>query len=244
MYSVRGVAASVLTAAVVASLCAPSTARADNFQRDDDTFLLFAGIDLWRHGHFSHGGLLWSPDGLDREGFTFKTLIGSGLYRYRTDALGDVIGHQAIGFVMPGWRFIRDNTFVTVFAGLDVQDHRLTKYDPGNRLRGTHVGLRGAIEFWHEPDARTMLAFDASVSSIGISYAARAAFGWRLFDAFYVGPEVGGFAAGESYRQFRTGLHLTGLRWNFIEWSFAGGWATDSDDRAGPYARFGMTARR
>jgi hypothetical protein len=33
-------------------------------------FFLFAGTDLWRDGAFVHGGLLWSPAGLDADGFT------------------------------------------------------------------------------------------------------------------------------------------------------------------------------
>jgi hypothetical protein len=37
---------------------------------DGAQFLLFSGADLWRDGRFMHGGLQWSPGGLDHEGFT------------------------------------------------------------------------------------------------------------------------------------------------------------------------------
>jgi hypothetical protein len=33
-------------------------------------FLIFGGADLWRYGDFLYGGGLWSPDGLDHDGFT------------------------------------------------------------------------------------------------------------------------------------------------------------------------------
>jgi hypothetical protein len=89
-----------------------------------------------------------------------------------------------------------------------------------------------------------MIAAHGSVSSIGPSYDARAALGWRINDAFYLGPEIGGFAGGDTYKQFRAGLHMTGLRYSWVEWSAAAGWAIDSDDRDGFYARIGMTARR
>jgi hypothetical protein len=245
MFSVSGVVAGLVAAVAMSCLC-DVRARAEGFARSDDTFLLFSGTDLWRHGSFSHGGLLWSPGGVDREGFTFKTVIGGGTYRYRSGALrnAEVTGRQITGFALPGWRFVKGKTFVTVFAGLDMQQHRTTPYDPGSNLNGSHAGIRGAVEFWHEPDANTMLAADASVSSVGPSYAARAAFGWRVADAFYLGPEVGGFAGGDTYKQFRAGLHMTGLRWNFVEWSAAAGWATDSDDRDGFYARVGLLMRR
>lgn len=244
MFSVRGVVAG-LAAATLVVLCSPGV-RADGFARSDDAFLFFTGTDLWRHGSFSYGGMLWSPDGLDRGGFTFKALIGAGSYQYRSGALGDVevTGTQLSGFVLSGWRFVRDKTFVTVFAGLDLQRHHTTPHDPGSDLNGTHAGIRGALEFWHEPTAATMIAADATLSSIGPSYAARAAFGWRIADAFYLGPEVGGFASRNTYHQFRAGLHVTGFRYAWVEWSAAAGWATDSDDRDGFYARLGLHVRR
>lgn len=244
MFSVRGVVAGLAAAMLV--VLGHDIARADGFARSDDTLLYFAGTDAWRHGGFSYGGLLWAPEGLDREGFTFKMLIGSGTYRYISGALGDatVNGNQVTGFALIGRRFVSGKTFVTMLGGLDVQHHTTSPYDPGSDLNGTHAGLRGAIEFWHEPDATTMIAGDASVSSIGPSYVARLAFGWRIADAFYLGPEAAGFASRDTYRQLRAGLHITGLRYSWIEWSAAAGWAMDSDDRNGFYARIGMHVRR
>lgn len=223
-----------------------SAALSDMFRRDDDTLLFFAGTDLWWPGSFSYGGALWSPAGLDREGFTFKLLAGAGSYQYLSGALGDidVTGQHLTGFAMPGYRFVRDKLFVTVFAGVDMQYHQLFPDDPTNKLRGTHVGIRGAIELWYEPTANTMWAADASVTSIGPGYSARVAYGWRLRDAFYLGPEVAGFSDGDSYRQYRAGLHVTGLRYGTMEWSFAGGWLTDTSDRDGFYARLGLITRR
>ncbi len=245
MVSVRGVVARLAAAATLVVLCHAGS-RADGFARSDDAFLYFSGTDLWSHGSFSYGGMLWSPDGLDRGGFTLKALIGGGAYQYTSGALGGttVTGQQFSGFVLPGWRFVRDKTFVTIFAGLDLQHHSTIPYDPGSDLNGSHAGIRGAIELWHEPTATTMIAADATVSSIGPSYAARAAYGWRIADAFYLGPEIGGFASRDTYQQFRAGLHITGFRFAWVEWSAAAGWATDSDDRHGFYARLGLHVRR
>jgi hypothetical protein len=245
MYGVRGVTARLAAVAVVGSLCGVD-ARGDGFARSDDTLLYFGGGDVWRHGYFSYGGMVWSPAGLDFSGFALKALIGAGSYQYKSGALDDalVTGTQVTGFLLPGWRFVRDKTFVTVFAGLDLQRHRTSPYDPGSDLNGSHAGIRGTIEIWHEPTPATMAAADATVSSIGPSYAARAAFGWRMADTFYVGPEVGGFASGDDYKQVRAGLHVTGLRYAFVEWTAAAGWAMDSDDRDGFYARIGLHFRR
>lgn len=245
MFSVRSVVAGLAAAATLGVL-GNDDARADGFARSDDSLLYFAGTELWRHGSFSYGGMLWAPDGLDREGFTFKMLIGGGTYRYLSGALGDatIVGSQVTGFALAGRRFVSGKTFVTVLGGLDLQHHRTSPNDPGSDLNGTRAGIRSAIEFWHETDATTMIAGDASVSSIGPSYAARAAFGWRVADIFYLGPEVAGFASRDTYQQLRAGLHVTGLRFSWIEWSAAAGWAMDSDDRNGFYARIGMHVRR
>jgi hypothetical protein len=245
MSGVRGLAAQLGAVAAVAFLCGVD-ARADGFARSDDTFLFFSGTDLWRHGSFSYGGTLWSPAGLDNGGFTFKTLIGSGAYQYRSGALDDaqVNSVQFTGFFLPGWRFVHGKTFVTVFGGVDLQHHSQAPYDPGSDLNGSHVGFRGAIEFWHEPTPTTMIAADATVSTIGPSYAARAAFGWRIADLLYLGPEIGGFASRDTYHQFRAGLHVTGFRFAWVEWAAAAGWAMDSDDRNGFYARLGLHVRR
>lgn len=227
--------------------CVPA-ARADVAieARENPTFLFFSGVDLWRHGSFTFGGMLWSPNGVDRPGFTFKALIGGGSYRYFSDALGDieVTGDQIVGFAMPGWRFRSGSTFLTLFAGLDVQHHRTRPDDPSNKLRGTHAGIRAAAEFWMEPLPGTMLAADASVSSVGPSYSARGAFGWKLLDRFYIGPEAQAFQGDDAYRQWRVGLHVTGLKAYDFEWSAALGYANDTDDRDSLYGRVGLLLRR
>ncbi len=57
----------------------------------------------------------------------------------------------------PGWRFQRDKFTLSIFAGLDIQHHKLSPDDPGNALRGTKTGIRAGIDAWYEPDPRTML---------------------------------------------------------------------------------------
>ena len=207
--------------------------------------LFFAGTDVWRHGFSLHGGVVWSAKGVDGDGFVFKLLAAGGAYRFQSGALGnaEVMGHYVMGFALPGWRFKQDRLIVTVFAGVDVENHRLRPDDPSSKLRGTLAGARGAIEIWYEPNASTMLEANASLSSVGPSYSARAAYGWRLFEKFYLGPEVQGFAFDDNYRQFRAGVHLTALKTEKFEYSGALGWARDSDDRNGFYARLGVIAR-
>jgi hypothetical protein len=57
----------------------------------DATFLFFGGTDLWRYGAFLYGGAIWAPGGVDNSGFTIKTLIGGGEYKYTSGALNSDI---------------------------------------------------------------------------------------------------------------------------------------------------------
>src|SRR5664279_6609119 len=124
MYLGRRVSAAISLAAAFVVCCVgvstgPAWAGGDGAQ-----FLLFSGADLWRDGRFMHGGLLWSPGGLDREGFTLQLMASGGLYRYRSGALNNdwVIGAEEEVQLLPGWRFKRDRLELKVFAGLDVKN--------------------------------------------------------------------------------------------------------------------------
>ena len=52
-----------------AGLCA-AVVSAQAAEPNTPSFLFFAGTDLWRYGAFFYGGTLWSPAGLDANGFT------------------------------------------------------------------------------------------------------------------------------------------------------------------------------
>jgi hypothetical protein len=224
-------------------LCSTTDLRADT-TTDSDTghFLLHGGFDLWRNGGFGHGGLLWSPEGLMQEGFTLKLMLGAGSYRYRAGPT-DITGHQYIASAMPGWRFKHGTLEVTIFAGLDMQQHQSSPDDPGNRLRGFHAGARGGFDLWFEPmPAELMLTGSVSASTIGKNVWARAAAGVRAF-GLWLGPETV-FCGDDSYRQVRFGAHITGLRTGAFEWSAGVGWVADSDKRSGVYGRFGVLVRR
>jgi hypothetical protein len=236
-------AARTLAAAFVCCVC---VSAAPAWAGDDGAhFLMFSGADLWRDGSFMHGGVLWSPGGLDREGFTLQAVISGGAYRYQSGALNNawVIGTEEEALVMPGWRFKHDRLEVKVFAGLDIKNDITRPYDPSNRLHGTSFGIRGAVSLWFEPTPSSMLAADASLSSIATGYSARVAYGWKLHDRFYLGPEAQTFAC-IGYDQIRFGMHMTGLKTGLFEWNAAAGWANDSDHRPGLYLRFGVLTRR
>jgi hypothetical protein len=96
--------------------------------------LFFSGADIWRNGLFSHSGLFWAYRGLNADGPVLKLLMNAGLYRYQSGRK-QITGFQTMGAALPGWRWHWPGLEVTLFAGLDVQDHRFLPDDRGNRLR-------------------------------------------------------------------------------------------------------------
>jgi hypothetical protein len=247
MGGVGGRAAGVLLAAVVTCLASSHRAVADAIELDGtrgERFLFFSGMDLWRSGGFVYGGALFAANGLDDDGAVFKLLLNGGRYDYRSGALGnaEVTGRQFGVYLLGGRRWKRDALTLTLFAGLDAEHHSQSPDDPGAGLRGGEFGAMAAVEAWYEPAPNLMLAADASVSSVGPRFNARVAFGVRVLDRFYLGPEIQRFAT-DDYHQMRYGVHLTGLRTQAAEWSAALGWADDSDDRSGVYSRLGVSVR-
>ena len=210
--------------------------------------LLFSGRDLWRNGAFVYGGFVFAPSGLDQDGLLLKILFSGGLYRYERSNLGGerVIVTELLSQVLPGWRIKRGDAEFKFFFGPEHQQHYLRPDDPSNRLRGTSIGLRVAIDLWYEPTSKTMIAADVSLSSVAASNSARMAYGWRVLEDMlgevYIGPEVQYFGS-EGYRHLRLGAHITSMKTEDTEWSAATGWARDSQGRASPYLRLNVLKR-
>ena len=248
-----GVAAAVL-AAVLSVAIGAAVADSGETKPEPQHFMLFTGADLWRNGGFAHAGVMWAQAGLDNNGFVIKLAAGGGLYRYHSDAVGaEITGYKTDASILPGWRFRRGDLFVTVFAGFDWQRHKLLPDDPTAGLRGGYIGLRGAVDLWYQPNTTTMVAAELSATTIGPSYWGRLAYGWRLFERFYAGPEISGFNSNGNYQQLRAGFHVTGLKfskfsrtyleWLNFEWSVGMGFARDSDHRQSIYVRLGLLLR-
>jgi hypothetical protein len=233
----------VATLMGIASLACAALDRAQAGGPDDPSFLLFSGTDLWRYGDFLYGGLLWSPAGIDNNGFTFKMLLNGGRYSYVSGTLQESIdGTQLSAAALPGWRFTGNGLTVSVFTGPVVQDYRLTPADPGSRLHGFYLGAQSAADIWYQPNALTMASVNGSIASIGPTGFLRAAFGYRLLAPAFVGPEMGELWCG-NFEQLELGAHLTGLRVEALQWTVASGLALTSDQRHGPYLRIGVTSR-
>ncbi|HEV3409845.1 MAG TPA: cellulose biosynthesis protein BcsS, partial [Chthoniobacterales bacterium] len=99
------------------------------------------------------------------------------------------------------------------------------------------------VDVWYQPSDTFMTTGSMSASTIGPNYWARAAVGWNLPGWAWIGPEVMALG-GDKYHQFRVGVHATAFRTAAYEWTAGFGYARDSDDRNGAYARLGVLTRR
>ncbi len=241
MFALRVVGAMVV--AVAGMLLCSIVGRAETATPNSPSFLVFGGADLWRYGEFLYGGTLWSPAGLNADGFTLKLLVNGGRYSYNSSGLQTKVdGDMLSGAALPGFRLAGDALTIGLFAGPVVQDYRLSPYDPGSRLHGLYVGAQLATDVWYQPAANLMAAVNGSLVSIGPTGYLRGALGTRVFDAAFVGPETAMLWCG-NFQQLELGAHLTGLHVGASEWSAGAGWSMDSDRRSGPYLRLGVSAK-
>lgn len=238
----RGRAWGAAILAVAASYGGSASAEIADASGAFPTYLLFGGVDVWRNGGFAYGGFVRAPQGLDQSGFALKALLGTGRYAYFSGT-AEITGRNFMAALMPGWHVKLGASEIKVFAGPEIQQHRLKPCDPANPAHGARLGWRTEVDYWSEPLPNLMLNGSGAVTTINGGFWARAALGWRLFDAAWVGPEIAVFGDA-SYRQFRIGAHVTSFKTGPLEWSTGLGFVEDTDHRAGAYGRIGLLARR
>ncbi|HEV7410587.1 MAG TPA: cellulose biosynthesis protein BcsS [Bradyrhizobium sp.] len=240
------VAAAVLACGnrALAQALEPDTPPADGLSGGTkvERVLLYAGFDIWRYGRAGYGGFYWAPDGLNNDGFITRLFVSRGVERYDASARRfntDIVRAAPLA----GWRLSRGTLELKVFAGPELENRVLTPDVPTATYRGTHIGARVAAELWWEPVPELMLTSAFSASTNATSHNARAAAGWRVFDQFWAGPEISA-SRDDFSQQVRIGAHVTGFKFDALEWSVAAGYVTDSYHRSGIYGRIGVLTRQ
>jgi len=204
--------------------------------------LLYSGFDIWRYGRAAYGGFYWAPDGLNNDGFITRLFVSHGVERYDAGSrrFDTTIVRAA---PLAGARFSQDKLEFKVFAGPELENRVLAPDVPTAAFRGTHIGARVASELWWEPMPEIMLTSAFSASTNATSHSARAAAGVRVFDRFWMGPEISA-SRDDFSQQVRIGAHLTGFKLDALEWSAAVGYVQDSYHRSGVYGRIGVLTRQ
>lgn len=205
-----------------------------------DRLLYFTGVEMQRWSLGAYAGMQWAPAQLDNDGFILRLLLSNSIERYATPIhrFDTQIGRA---FVMPGYAFKRGDLSVQMLAGIDLDAELLVVDRRPTKLRG-RLGARFTTDLWWEPTRALLLQYSLSGTMIDNGISMRAAAGWRVFDRFWIGPEV--LASSDDYsRQYRIGAHLTGFHTGTYEWSIAAGHVEDSLQRHGIYGRVGVVVR-
>ncbi|MFT4276335.1 MAG: cellulose biosynthesis protein BcsS [Rhodopseudomonas sp.] len=213
-----------------------------NIQGAETQALLFGGQDVWRNGVSLYGGAEWSGSNSGDNGWVIRLQASEAFERYQATHFV-YVSDISRASVLAGWRFKIGAFELKILAGPDLEHRASTPDIRDKRWRGSHGGLRLALDGWAEPTPDTMLAYSFYATTVASSYGARIAAGWRVLDMLWWGPEMSG-SADEFSRQTRIGLHLSGLRIAAMEWSAAAGYVRDSFGRAGVYTRVGASLRQ
>ena len=205
-----------------------------------DKMIYFGGIDVTQWGVGAHGTAQWMPNGVNQNGFILRMFLSESLERY-TDRSGKYATQISRAFLLPGYMVRIGKMEAQLLVGPDAEVDLFFRNGRSTHSRA-RFGMRGVADLWWEPTSELMVQYALSGTTIDSGYNTRIAAGWRMFDAFWVGPEA---AVSSDYfsRQTRFGAHLTGLRTNEYEWTFAAGHVSDNFGRDGVYARFGLLLR-
>lgn len=203
--------------------------------------LYYAGFDIWRFGYAGYAGAEWSPASYGQDGPLIRMTSSDGIDIYQT-RLATYRTETASASLLAGWRVHRGAVEFKALAGLDAQARILLNPYLAWIERPT-IGMKFAAELWWEPTDATMVAASLSATTATAARNGRLAYGWRLFDRFWAGPEVA--ASTDLFTtQYRLGAHITGVRIEDTEWTAAAGYVMDSYNRTGFYGRIGISLKQ
>lgn len=222
---------------ICVSVLTPASAATDElpFSRRVSS-VFFGGIDGGTSSAFASAGFKTALSGrLDDPGWFVLGAAGTGVYRYRTEAVpgGEVTGRPSQAGLLLGYQWSIGRTIIGLFVGPEFQNHTLDPSDRGNLERGTRFGLRGQAEVWSHP-AEELLVNGTVVAGTTGRVWARLAAGMRVLDRAYVGPEIGAYA-NASYNETRVGAHATGIALGPLTLRVSGGVVFTGDGEAGAY---------
>lgn len=167
------------------------------------TIALFAGADVKQRSWYTYGGFVFSPFGdLTQDGFLVRGVVGGGEYEYDLPA-GEIDGEHINLEAMLGYQMFLDLVRLSVYAGVNVQDHDHSPNDPANSTAGTEVGFSATGEIETLEAAPFYANFSGTFSTANDTYWTRGRIGMHL-SGFVIGPE-GTLSGNDEYDAARIG---------------------------------------
>lgn len=159
-----------------------------------------------------------------------------GAYSYVSTAagVGHVDGKQEDGSFLVGYEWVGKSTSIDAYVGADVANNSLTPFDPSNSVSGVKAGFKAAVDFYTNPTSFTMASGNASYSTADNGYYGRFKVGLSIAGGVFAGPEAL-FLGDDHFKQYRLGLHLSGLRFGALQFGVSGGLVVDKSQGNGAY---------
>ena len=208
---------------------------------------IFAGTSFTEDSDYTYiGGVTALNSDLDKDGFLARALIGAGGYDYSRTPSPSVDGDVISGDIMVGYqKFFGDNPLtasrITLFAGIDHQNHDLSPNDPANQVNGSETGFKTQLEAEFKPTKTTQFDILGSYSTAFDTYWVKTQFGCNALGV-NIGPELA-FLGNEAFDQQRYGLFVNQINLvNTLDLGISAGYA-DSSRRGdnGLYGEVGLT---
>jgi len=160
-------------------------------------------------------------------------LIGS----YRTDAGAgrNGLGEQAEIAALAGYAWVMPDAVLSGFVGLNVRRNEVSRLDDSLSAESTRVGLKAALDLYARPTAFTMVHATGTYASTFNAYYGRVRGGVASVAGGYFGPEFA-ILGDDYYRQWRTGLHLSGMQFGAVQFGVSAGYLHDQARKGGAYA--------
>ncbi|MEQ1662363.1 MAG: cellulose biosynthesis protein BcsS [Thiobacillus sp.] len=169
---------------------------------------IFVGIGGADDTMFSYlGGVHALGGDIDKTGVLLRGMVGYGEYDYDTTAVagGSVEGEQVNAELAVGYQWVMPGSRVSLYAGVDYQEHDLSPNDVFNSVNGDETGglIQAELETtsgaWHG-------SLIGKYSSAYDSYWARGRVGYAMGGATF-GPEVA-VGGNEEYDETRYGAFV------------------------------------
>jgi hypothetical protein len=195
--------------------------------------VLFGSLEAGRGG-FASAGFKRTRGPLDRDGLAVIGTVGGGLERDPAEG-PTAPGHRrykAQASLVGGYQWMLGWGAVGLFAGPEF-DLEAVPGDPAARER-PRLGGRFQAEAWLHPSADTLVTLTGIAGSARGHLWTRASFGYRLREGVFAGPEASLYVT-RGQRDWRLGLHATGLAWRDLRLRLSAGWRQDEERRGGAY---------
>jgi hypothetical protein len=150
---------------------------------------VFSGVDAGPNGNAFYLGAIAALNGdFGRDGVLLRGLGVHGTYDYLA-AVGEVHGRYWLFDEMIGYQIIRPGFRIAGYVGAEQQSHRLSPFDPSNRVVGTEAGYKVAGDVTLGHNQPLFLTLAGSYSTAFDSYWSRLRIGYKI-DRFTFGPEA------------------------------------------------------